>query len=43
MMELARMTVRDTMEDRGRFFKDSEFKLCDTYYDRPTPWDKVGE
>ena len=43
MMDLAKMTVRDSMEDRGCFFKDSEFKLCDTYYDRPTPWDKVSE
>ncbi|MCJ8013018.1 MBL fold metallo-hydrolase [Paenibacillus sp. KQZ6P-2] len=43
MMELAKMTVRDSMEERGCFYKDSEFKLCDTYYDRPTPWDKVSE
>ncbi|WP_090737534.1 MBL fold metallo-hydrolase [Paenibacillus sp. Mc5Re-14] len=43
MMELAKMTVRDAMEDRGCFYKDSEFRLCDTYYDRPTPWDKVSE
>ncbi|CAM3074256.1 MBL fold metallo-hydrolase [Paenibacillus sediminis] len=43
MMDLAKMTVRGTMEDRGCFFKDTEFKLCDTYYDRPTPWDKVGD
>lgn len=43
MMELAKMTVRGAMEDRGCFYKDSEFRLCDTYYDRPTPWDKVSE
>lgn len=43
MMDLAKMTVRDSMEERGCFYKDSEFKLCDTYYDRPTPWDKVSE
>lgn len=42
-MDLAKMTVRAGMEDRGCFYKDSEFKLCDTYYDRPTPWDKVSE
>ncbi|MCM3785326.1 MBL fold metallo-hydrolase [Neobacillus mesonae] len=42
MMELAKLTVRGAMEDRGCFYKDSEFQLCDTYYDRPTPWDKVG-
>jgi phosphoribosyl 1,2-cyclic phosphodiesterase len=43
MMDLAKMTVRDSMEERGCFYKDSEFKLCDTYYDRATPWDKVSE
>ncbi len=43
MMEIAKMTVRDAMESRGSFYKDHEFKLCDTYYDRPTPWDALGE
>jgi phosphoribosyl 1,2-cyclic phosphodiesterase len=43
MMDLAKMTVRDAMESRGCFYRDHEFKLCDTYYDRPTPWDRVGE
>ncbi|MNI33306.1 putative metallo-hydrolase YycJ [compost metagenome] len=43
MPDLARMSVRGSMEDRGCFYKDSEFKLCDTYYDRPTPWDTVAD
>ncbi|MNO38056.1 putative metallo-hydrolase YycJ [compost metagenome] len=43
MPDLARMSVRSSMEDRGCFYKDSEFKLCDTYYDRPTPWDTVAD
>ncbi|MBP2002318.1 phosphoribosyl 1,2-cyclic phosphodiesterase [Paenibacillus shirakamiensis] len=43
MLELAKMSVRGAMEDRGCFYKDSEFRLCETYYDRATPWDKVGE
>lgn len=43
MMDLAKMTVRDVMESNGYFFKDSELQLRDTYYDRPTPWDKVSE
>ncbi|MNB71033.1 putative metallo-hydrolase YycJ [compost metagenome] len=43
MIDLARMSVRAAMEDRGCFYKDSEFRLCDTYYDRPTPWDTVSE
>ncbi|MNJ36150.1 putative metallo-hydrolase YycJ [compost metagenome] len=42
MPDLAKMSVRGSMEDRGCFYRDSEFKLCDTYYDRPTPWDIVG-
>ncbi|WIV19203.1 MULTISPECIES: MBL fold metallo-hydrolase [Paenibacillus] len=42
MMELAKLTVRNAMEERGCFYKDSEFQLCETYYDRPTPWDKVS-
>ncbi|GIP22342.1 MBL fold metallo-hydrolase [Paenibacillus sp. J22TS3] len=43
MLDLAKLAVRGAMEDRGCFYKDSEFKLCETYYDRPTPWDMVGE
>jgi len=43
LMDLAKMTVRDVMEDHGLFFKEKEFELRDTYYDRPTPWDKVGK
>ncbi|USB33232.1 MBL fold metallo-hydrolase [Paenibacillus sp. YPG26] len=43
MLDLAKLSVRGAMEDRGCFYKDSEFKLCGTYYDQPTPWDKVGE
>ncbi|MEK3790061.1 MULTISPECIES: MBL fold metallo-hydrolase [Paenibacillus] len=43
MMDLAKMSVRSAMEDRGCFYKDTEFQLRDTYYDRPTPWDKVSE
>lgn len=41
--DLAKMSVRGSMEDRGCFFRDSEFELRDTFYDRPTPWDTVGE
>ncbi|WP_223070466.1 MBL fold metallo-hydrolase [Paenibacillus caui] len=43
MLDLAKMSVREAMEDRGCFYKDSEFKLCETYYDKPTPWDTVGD
>lgn len=41
-MDLARMTVQNVMDDRGHFYKESEFKLCDTYYDKPTAWDNVS-
>ncbi|GIO44479.1 MBL fold metallo-hydrolase [Paenibacillus apis] len=41
--DLARMAVRSSMEDRGCFYKDGEFQLRDTYYDRPTPWDVLSE
>ncbi|MCM3340977.1 MBL fold metallo-hydrolase [Paenibacillus sp. MER TA 81-3] len=41
MMDLARMSVQNVMEDNGHFFKESEFQLRDTYYDKPTPWDTV--
>lgn len=43
MQDLARLTVQDVMESKGHFFKESEFQLKDTYYDRPTAWDKVNE
>lgn len=43
MLDLAKMSVLGAMEDRGCFFRDSEFKLCETYYDRPTPWDVLSE
>lgn len=43
MMDLAKMTVRDVLEDHGIFYKETEFQLRDTYYDRPTPWDKVNK
>ncbi|WP_028543662.1 MBL fold metallo-hydrolase [Paenibacillus taiwanensis] len=39
--DLAKMTVQNVMEDRGHFYKESELKLLDTYYDRPTSWDTV--
>ncbi|MDO3409688.1 MBL fold metallo-hydrolase [Saccharibacillus sp. CPCC 101409] len=42
MMEIAKMTVRCSMEDCGVFFKDSEFQLRDTHWNMPTPWDEVG-
>ncbi|UHA75398.1 MBL fold metallo-hydrolase [Paenibacillus sp. 481] len=41
MKDLARMTVKDVMEDHGHFFKESEFQLRDTHAEQPTEWDIV--
>lgn len=41
MMDLARLTVNQVMEDRGRFFRRDEHPLRDTYPDKPTPWDQI--
>lgn len=40
-MDLAKLTVNTVLEDNGMFYHRHEFALCDTYYDRPTPWDLV--
>ncbi|THF74168.1 MBL fold metallo-hydrolase [Cohnella fermenti] len=41
LMDLAKMTVTDVLEDGGIFYHQHEFSLCETYYDKPTLWDKV--
>jgi len=41
LMDLAKLTVNRIMEDNGYFYQKHEFALCDTYPDRPTPWDVV--
>jgi len=41
LMDLAKMTVTNVLEDSGIFYHENEFSLCDTYYDKPTPWDLV--
>lgn len=42
MMDLARLTVNNILEEEGVFLSDTEVKLLDTYYDRPTRWDNLG-
>jgi phosphoribosyl 1,2-cyclic phosphodiesterase len=44
LMDLAKLTVNTILEDNGFFYQKHEFALCDTYHDKPTPWDyvKVG-
>ncbi|MBB6674357.1 MBL fold metallo-hydrolase [Cohnella nanjingensis] len=39
LMDLAKLTVNTVLEDNGLFYQKHEFELCETYYDRPTPWD----
>jgi len=41
LMELAKLTVNNVLENNGFFYHSHEFALCDTYYDKPTPWDIV--
>lgn len=41
LMDLAKLTVNTILEDNGFFYRRDEFRLCDTYPDRPTEWDTV--
>jgi phosphoribosyl 1,2-cyclic phosphodiesterase len=43
MMDLARMTVGNIMDDHGISTTDDGVTLKDTYYDRATPWDTLSE
>ncbi len=40
-MDLAMLTVNSILENHGIFYKQDEFPLRHTYYDKPTPWDEV--
>lgn len=39
VMDIAKMTVTDVMEQGGISLSDQNIQLMDTYYDRPTGWD----
>lgn len=41
-MDLAKLTVNRILEENGLTYSSREFRLCETYADRPTPWDEVG-
>lgn len=41
MMDLAKLTVNNILEEYGILEKHRQLRLMDTYYDRPTLWDKV--
>ena len=42
LMDLAKLTVHNVVEERGISLNERRVKLMDTYYDRPTLWDAVG-
>jgi hypothetical protein len=41
LMDLARLTVNNVVEERGIVLKDSSVELRDTYFDRSTEWDDL--
>lgn len=41
LMDLARLTVNNILEERGISLKSRSVELRDTYYDRPTAWDAL--
>lgn len=43
MTDLARLTVGNIMEEQGICKDTHRVRLMDTYYDRPTNWDTLGE
>jgi phosphoribosyl 1,2-cyclic phosphodiesterase len=43
LMDLARLTVNNILEEHGLLQKNKKLKLMDTYYDRPTLWDDLSE
>ncbi len=42
LMDLARLTVNNVLQERGFTSKSHRMELMDTYYDRPTQWDALG-
>jgi phosphoribosyl 1,2-cyclic phosphodiesterase len=42
LMDLARLTVNNIVEDKGISLETQKVKLMDTYFDRPTKWDEMG-
>ncbi|WEK56424.1 MAG: MBL fold metallo-hydrolase [Candidatus Cohnella colombiensis] len=43
MMDLAKLTVNNVLEENGLFYHKHEFSLCDTYPDKATEWDIVSQ
>jgi phosphoribosyl 1,2-cyclic phosphodiesterase len=42
VMDLAKLTVHNIVEERGYSLQERKIRLMETYYDRPTLWDAVG-
>jgi len=42
VMDLAKLTVHNIVEDRGYSLSERKVRLMETYHDRPTYWDAVG-
>jgi phosphoribosyl 1,2-cyclic phosphodiesterase len=43
LLDLARLTLNNLVEDRGISVESGNLQLKDTYYDRPTKWDTAGK
>jgi phosphoribosyl 1,2-cyclic phosphodiesterase len=43
LLDLARLTVNNLVEDRGISLETSKLQLKDTYHDRPTKWDSLSQ
>jgi phosphoribosyl 1,2-cyclic phosphodiesterase len=43
LLDLARLTVNNLLEENGLYRKNPRLKLMDTYDDRPTHWDDLNE
>ncbi len=43
LMDLAKLTVNNILEDNGISMGEGDVRLMDTYYDRPTKWDRIDE
>lgn len=42
LMDLAKLTVNNLLEERGIQADERKVELKDTYFDRPTKWDRLG-
>lgn len=43
MLDLAKLTVQHVLEEQGYSLQERKLELMDTYYDRPTRWDRLDQ